>query len=254
MKKTLFFMIILAVFATGCKKEKSKALNYNDTDPIEMVLQGNHQIKVSSDYDVSYTAINNSDKTVITVSGGGNLYGKNVGTAQVKMSNSYQEKTVDVNVTLFQEPTFDFGCGTDKIKKLYGQPYASGFVSDTILAYQYTQTPGYNGNYSFACGEMDFFFYDGVYFESDLYIRPQVEYLLNNYLDENFNFSHHILDTITNDTVFIYHNKIDEDVICGRRLSHNTWNEIILFYFRNDGEKSDASILKRHPRSSKLRY
>lgn len=248
MKKTLFFMVILAVLATGCNnKKKSKSLNYSDSNPISMVLQGNHQIAASSDYDITYSAINNDPHIqVITVSGSGNIYGKNVGNAKVALSNGYEDMTVDVNVALFTQPTFDFGCNTSKIRDLYGIPFNAQFLpGDTILVYQYTTNQGY----SYACGEMDFFFYNGAYYESDVFIRPSVEYLLNNYLTENFN--HYIT---LGDTLDVYKYKLDTTIICGKFDSHNPWNEFCLFYIQDNGEKSFDNVLKSRPRSSKFLY
>lgn len=246
MKKTLFFMLILALLATGCKRDKkSKSLNYNDSNPISMVLRGHHQIQASSDYDISYTAINeNPNIEVITVTGGGNLYGKNVGTAKVKVDNSYENYMIDVVVDLFRQPTFEFGCSTSRIKSLYGNPFNSAII-DTILVYQYTA----DGGYSYACGEMDFYFIDGKYYESDVYIRPDVEYLLNNYLTENFNYIHTLGDTLD-----VYKHKIDTAVICGKFASHNQWDEFCLFYYRSNPTNSLDKALKALPRSSKLRY
>ena len=245
MKKTLFFIMILAVLATGCnRKKKSKDLNYNDSNPIEMVLRGNHQIKAESDYDISYKAINPSNATVIEVSGGGNIYGKNVGSAQVKMDNGYENLTVDVIVDLFRQPTFEFGCNSERIRQLYGRPFNSAII-DTLLIYQYTASQGY----SYACGEMDFFFYNGAYYEADVYIRPSVDYLLNNYISENFNYH-----STVGDTLDIYKYKNDTTIICGKFDSHNQWNEFCLFYYRSNATNSLDKALKALPRSSKLRY
>lgn len=242
MKKVLFLSVIaLAILASGCKKNKSKALEYNDSNPINMVLRGYHQIEASSEYDITYKSLN---ETAVTVTKSGKLYGKNVGEAQVKIDNGYESKTVDVIVDLFTEPTFEFGCNPNRIKSLYGQPLAAGYV-DTILVYQYTSNDGY----SYACGEMDFFFYDGRYFESDVFIRPNVEVLMNRYLNDNF-----ILDTILGDTMSIYRHQLDNNIICGKYASHNQWDEWCLFYARANQEKSFANVLKRRPRSSKLRY
>ena len=246
MKKVVFFVMILAVLATGCKDKKSKDLNYNDTNPIEMVLRGNHQIKAESDYDISYKAINPSNATVIEVSGGGNIYGKNVGSAQVKIDNSYESRTIDVIVDLFRQPTFEFGCNSARIRNLYGRPFNSALLpGDTILVYQYTASQGY----SYACGEMDFFFYNGEYYEADVYIRPSVEYLLNNYLTENFNYHSTIGDTLD-----VYKYKNDTTIICGKFDSHNQWDEFCLFYYRSAAANSLDRVLKTLPRSSKLRY
>ena len=259
MKKTLFFVMILAVLATGCKKDnKSKSLNYNDSDPIVMALSGpeyipnvpthyfDHKIQVSSDYDITYSAINPNNIEVIKVSSDGYIHGKNVGEARVKIDNGNEAKTVDVEVDLFIEPTFEFGCGTSRVRSLYGSPYQATYVEDTILLYRYTANHGY----SYACGEMDFFFYDGEYFESDVYIKKSVDYLLGLYLEDNF-----VIDTaLCNDTIDVYRNKLDSSIICGKFDPHNVWNEWCMFYVRLNEAKSFANVLNRRPRSSKLRY
>lgn len=254
MKKVLFFSMILAILAIGCKKksasdDKSTSLNYNDSNPIVMALSGptnyfDYPIDVTSDYDITYKAINPDSIEVITVSSAGKIHGKNVGEARLKLDNGYEKKTVDVRVDLFIEPTFEFGCGTSHIRKLYGKPYQSAIV-DTFLVYQYTRSKGY----SYACGEMDFFFDDGAYIEADVYIRPNVDYMLNKYLETNF-----VLDSIYGDTLSVYRNIIDDDIICGKFATHNQWDEFCLFYISASQEKSVANFLKRRPRSSKLRY
>ena len=256
MKKVLFFSIILAVLAIGCKKksasdDKSTSLNYNDSDPIVMALCGktnyfDRQIDVTSDYDITYTAINPDSIDVITVSSAGKIHGKNVGEARLKLDNGYEKKTVDVKVDLFIEPTFEFGCGTSRIRKLYGKPYQSAIV-DTFLVYRYTRTKGY----SYACGEMDFFFHNGAYIEADLYIRkfPPDDYLLNNYLNERFD--HY---STLGDTLDIYRLKQDTTIYCGKFDSNNQWNEWCLFYAKDDDGKALDKSLKIRPRSSKLRY
>ena len=259
MKKVLVIMaVVMMIMATGCKKyKKSKSLNYNDSDPIVMALSGttnqfDHQIQVTSDYDITYTAINTSQYEVITVSGSGKIHGKNVGTAKVEISNGYESKTVDVIVDLFVEPTFEFGCNPNHIKSLYGTPAQDGINSEGDLVFRYTSNQGY----SYACGEMDFFFNENYYYESDVYIRPSVEYLLNNYLNDNFNHAYDYNDTISSDTIVtvsVYRNKIDENIICGKRLALNQWNEILLYYYRVEDNDLAKSLYIR-PRSSKLRY
>ena len=169
MKKTVFFLIILALLATGCKKKKSKDLNYNDANPIVMALSGpehnpsipphhfDHLIQVTSDYDITFKAINPNNLSVISVSSDGYIHGINVGEAKVKIDNSYESRVVDVIVKLFIEPTFEFGCASSRIRDLYGRPFESGWLpGDTILCYRYTASLGY----SYACGEMDFFFHN----------------------------------------------------------------------------------------------
>lgn len=248
MKKIVFLMMVLAVFAAGCKKKdesKSTALAYNDTNPIKMVFHGYHQVNATSDYDIKYTAIQDNDTCeVLTVNSTGRLYGKNVGNAFVKLNNGYETKKVGVRVDLFREPTFNFGCSTGKIKSLYGEPYYKAMM-DTLLVYIYTGKDGY----SYACGEMDFFFYEGRYLESDVFINKNFTDQLEQYLDEHF-----VFDSIMHDTLSLYHNRLDENIICGKFDTHTEYNEFCLFYFKKDLTKSDDSFLKIRPRSSKLRY
>ena len=208
-------------------------LYYYDDNPIHLALMEEHKIADSSAYPIFYTT---SDDTYVRVSDDGVLTGRNVGSAQVTLDNGFHSLTIDVIVDLFREPTFEFGCSTSRIRELYGTPLCSGYVNDTILVYQYTGTTGY----SYACGEMDFFFDNGSYIEADVYIRPSVEYLLSRYLDENFTFV-----TILNDTISLYRNKIDNSVMCGKFDSHNQWNEICLFYFKDDIMKHSDAVLKR---------
>lgn len=215
-------------------------LFYNDDNPIHLVLREEHKIVDSSAYPITYTS---SDNTYVTVSDDGVLNGRNVGSAQVTLDNGFHSLTVDVIVDLFREPTFEFGCGGDRIRELYGNPYQAGYVNDTLLVYQYS---GYNG-YSYACGEMDFLFDNRSYFEADLYIRKNVEYLLNCYLEDNFTF-----ETTLNDTIPIYRNKIDNSVMCGKYDSHNQWNEICLYYFRADDIKSLNAALNK-PKNFNIR-
>lgn len=243
MKRTLIILAVLAVFAAGCTKDKSKSLDYTDSNPIEMVFQAgshqfDHQIQVSSDYDITYTAINNSG-SVITVSSDGVLHDINVGTAQVNLNNGHNDLTVDVKVSLFRQPTYEFGCNTSRIRQLYGNPYISQYLpGDTILVYRYAnRTP--LGWYSAACFVMDFYFEDGEYFESDVYIRKDYHNpLLENYLTENFDYRYTIpnysYDTIHNDSVpaIIYRNKIDTTIYCGKLEHANTYDDICLFYRR----------------------
>lgn len=174
----------------------------------------------------------------MTVSDDGVLNGRNVGSAQVTLDNGFHSLTVDVIVDLFREPTFEFGCYTNRIRELYGNPYMSGYINDTILVYQYTGP----GGYSYACGEMDFIFEDAGYCEADVYIRSSVGLLLNRYLDERFT-----LETIIGDTLYLYRFKLDNNIVCGKFDSHNQWDEICLFYIKIEDIKFiDAVLNKRN--------
>ena len=221
----------------------STVLEYNDLDTIHIVLRGDYQIQVSSDYPIIYTIINNNpDIHVISVSSNGIITGLNVGTAKLNISNGYEEITVVVIVDLFQEPTFEFGCSANRIRELYGSPYYAQYINDT-LRYIYTAASGF----SYACGEMDFFFENDNYFEADVYIRQSVEYLLDQYLEDSFNY-----DTmLSNDSLDIYRHKYDNSIICGKFDPHNVWNEICLFYIKLDEYKSIEAILMERQKWSK---
>ena len=257
MKKTLFFMIVLALFATGCKKEKSKSIDYNCGPVITIALRDYYKLPVTSEYDMTFST---SNDLYVTVDANGVIYGKNVGNANITVSNGYETITLAVRVDLFIQPTFEFGCNSARIRQLYGAPYQSGYNPDGILVYQYTGDQGY----SYACGEMDFFFVDGSYSESDVYIRPSVDFMLNNYLTENFTFFKEFNDTVTvtypttHDTIIpisVYKNKIDTTIYCGKRQALNQWNEVLLFYFQyTSTENAVDNSLNNLPRSSKLRY
>ena len=248
MKKTLLFMLILALMATGCKKKR--ALNYNDSDPISMALLDYHQIQASSHHDISYTAINsNPNATIIEVNSDGLIYGKNVGRAKVKLDNSYEERVIDVIVNLFREPTFSFGCSVSKIASLYGTPKNEdqGWLpGDSIFYYRYLWGSNIT---SWTCPEVDFFFKNGAYYEADAYIKYDFEDLLNNYLTDNFNYY-----TTLGDTLDVYKYKKDTTIICCKFASHNPWNEWCVFYYKNEPANSLDRALKNLPRSSKLRY
>ena len=253
MKKLVFLMVIIAVITSGCKK-KSKSLDYSDSEPIQMVLQGKHQIQVSSEYDITYTILNTDpDKRVLTMPSEGMLYGFNVGHDKVKIDNGYESRIVDVDVSLFQVPTYEFGCSPSRIRQIYGKEFDHGTnpAGNYVLVYC-----GKNG-YSYACGEMDFFFDDDKYFESDVYIRSSAEFLLDNYLNEEFTHLYDTQDTFSQDSIIpvsIYQNKNDETIFCGKRFALNEWGEIILFYFQHEEPDSIANCLKRRPRSSKFLY
>lgn len=245
MKKTLFFVMALAAFLTSCK---DKSLKYSDSDPIQMIFEGpstkaDHQIQVTSDYHIDFYAIND-DTEIITVTGKGVIHGKNVGNAKVRIENGHDNMTVGVKVNLFKEPTFEFGCNSAKIRQLYGSPTQS-ISQDTVVFYRYTSDNGY----SFACGEMDFFFINGEYYESDVYIKNGYEALIDNYLEEKF-----VLDTIVGDTLSLYRYKSDNSIVCGKFASHNSWEEWCLFYLHDNQAKSAANVLNKRPRSSKFLY
>ena len=92
MKKIVFLSMILAVLVTSCKKDDSKTttLNYKDSDPIKMVFQDTHKIKVSSDYDITYEILNTDTIPVVRFESKGVLKALNMGTDKVRISNGYE--------------------------------------------------------------------------------------------------------------------------------------------------------------------
>lgn len=239
MKKVLVLLAVLALIATGCKKkEKSKSLDYNDSNPIPMVLREHRGINVTSDYDISYST---SNDLLLEVSGSGVLYGKGVGEAQVTMSNGYESKTVDVKIDLFQEPSYEFGCSPSRIKELFGQPRESGYNDDGYLVYNYYKPGAYD---PYACGQRLFYFDDNKYFRAYFLINPQVDTRLEQYLNQKFIPIDTVLGVITEDDTdsipfYIYKSKLDETIICEKFETGNTNNEFGLIYYHYEEEDDD---------------
>ena len=231
MKKVFIILaLVLAVAATSCKKdgnEKSKSLTFNGNNPYTMALRDTIALPVSSDYDVTVTSANNN---VVRPYHGSKVIGWNVGETSITISNGYESVNVDVNVDLFVEPTFEFGCSPSHIRSYYGSPFKSAYDDDGTLRYIYTSQHGY----SWACGQMDFLFDNSQYIESQVYIKENMDYLLNNYITANFNFIDTVLvfNPFVEDSVdcCVYRNKIDETVLMGKFYTGNTWHETLLFY------------------------
>lgn len=215
MKKFYILMVAVILAATACNK-KSKDLIYNGENPITIALRDTTQLSIKSDYDVTLTS---SDNNCATVLNGGKVYGKNVGEAKITMDNGYNSVTIPVNVVLFKEPTFNFGCTAEEIIRQHGEPdYNYG---DTILRYTFV---------SYTCPDMIFYLKsDKKYYESDLYITKNSEYLLGKYFEEKY-----VLDsvyTVDGKERYMYHNKIDSSIGCGKIANVNQWEEFCLFYF-----------------------
>ena len=229
MKKTQILLIVAAaLLATSCNK-KSKDLNYNGENPIVMALLDTIQPDIDSDYDVMMTSDNNN---IVTILKNGSVCGKNVGETNINMDNGYNKLTIPVNVELFIEPTFDFGCSADEIIKHHGEPDFR--FGDSIIVYGNSNNN--NMFVSYACTQMVFYLNNNAkYYESDVYIKKELDYLLNKYLEDNF-----IFDTIiTNDDkeYFYYHNKADSRIMCGKVKNANQWEDFCLFYYRANGHK-----------------
>lgn len=266
MKKIVFLSMILAVLVTSCKKDDSKTttLNYKDSDPIKMVFQDTHKIKVSSDYDITYEILNTDTIPVLKFEGKGVLKALNMGTDKVRISNGYETKTVDVVVDLFTEPPFEFGCTPNRIKELFGEPtYFTTTPTNSYLYYEYIGTdPATNYMYSPTCYHMDFYFKDCVNYEqAELYIRKaNIVFSLNKYLRNNFDFlfqypNFYYDSILTHDSVpaDIYQNKLNPSIVCFKYEHANQYDDYGLVYRELDID-SLANSLKTRPRSSKFLY
>ncbi|MGN0032216.1 MAG: hypothetical protein ACI358_00290 [Candidatus Limimorpha sp.] len=205
-------------------------MSYNGEDSIVMVFGNKQKLNVVSDYEVSYKS---SNENIVTCHSDGVLEAKSIGNATVSFNNGYHKKEINVDVILFEEPTFEFGCSSYRIKEIYGNPdYHFG---DSIFIYG-AHDPGY----SKACWQMDFFFDENSYIQSDVYIRSNYEALVNKYLNDYFTFDSLF---IANDStsIYIYHNNPMPNIVCGKIYDYNQWGDLCLFYF-NSGRKGDSGI------------
>lgn len=201
-------------------------LVYNDENPIHLALREEHKIADSSAYPITYST---SDDMYVTVSDDGVLFGKNVGSAQVTLDNGYHSLTIDVIVDLFREPTFEFGCNTNRIEEIYGEPYSSYYINDSLTISRYTS----NSGYSYACWEMQFLFWQESYTQANVYIKQDFDLLLSNYLENNFD-----LITITNENSYVFRSKIDNSIICEKRLNANQYDDVLLMYYKDYGNQT----------------
>ena len=228
MKKAFIILaLVLAVFATGCKKkEKSKSLSFNGNNPYTMALWDTTALPVTSEYDVSVVSANSN---VVKPYYGSTVIAWTVGQTALTLSNGYESVNVDVNVDLFIEPSFEFGSSSNYIISLYGEPYTWKYDNETSRAI-YT---GKNG-YSWACGQMDLLFQDDIYVEAHVYINKNANYQLNKYINENFNpfDTITVYNPITEDSVTCYRYRYKENhtILMGKYYSGDQWKETFLYY------------------------
>ena len=185
----------------SCREKVDNSIKYGGGESVNIVLLEELKLNATTESDNPITYYSDNDM-VVTVNSEGVIKGKNVGMANVTISNTIDVITVKVTVSLYEEPTTDFYVSKDEISKIYGQP---NYIVDSGDTTVYIYGSG-NDWYSYAVWEMDFFFIDDQYIESDLYIRSDVETRLDEFLNNNYYYQRS--DTINqgNDTTEIYHN------------------------------------------------
>lgn len=227
-----FIMILFGVMFLFASCKKDNSIKYNGGDIVNIVLLEEFNLNASSNSKLTYHSDN---ELFVTVDNEGKIIGKNVGEANVTISNSTQSIVVKVVVSLFEEPTFDFGASPEEIKDIYGNPKHN--FGDSIFVYG-------SGNdwYSYAVWEMDFFFEEDMYFESDLYIRNDLTARVDEFVNNKYHFQNEFIDTIfINEsnteyevvTYYIYLNAedpVNADVMIGKIYDADDYGDICLFY------------------------
>ena len=223
MKKLALILSTLLFIFSSCTDKSRK---YNGPDVVNVVLQQSYDLKASSKDPLNYSSDN---ERYVTVSSDGVVYGKNVGKANVTLSNTENELTIPVNVSLFEEPTLNFGASTKEIKALYGEPQRN--YGDSVYRYGGVQ----NIWYSYAVWEMIFFFNNDKYYESDLFIRNDLDFLVTKHLDENYFYYQALNDTVNGEvkTIHIYFDTEDPrfaEVVVGKQYNVGSENDILIIY------------------------
>ncbi len=215
MKKSALVLFVFCCFLFSCK---NNSIKYDGPETINIVLQETRNLNATSKDPISYHSDNN---LIVEIDQNGNILGKNVGETDITLSNLENELRLHVIVSLFEEPTLEFGASPSRIKSIYGEPRRN--YGDSIFVYG-------SGNdwYSWAVWEMDFFFNDGQYFESDLYLRSDLDIRIEQYLKENYFPYDTITETTTNNgseetmTIYLYLNEPnpkDANVIVGKQYN-----------------------------------
>jgi hypothetical protein len=239
-------MFACIVFSS-CKNDPIK---YKGPDVINIVLQEKYNIDADSREPIVYSSDNN---LIVDIIDDGTILGKNIGEANVTLSNTSDEITIPVIVSLFEEPCVNFGVSPSYIKDIYGDPnYQFG---DSIYIY------GGGGSledwYSYAVWKMDFFFKDDAYSECDLYINSDLKIRIDQFLNDNYHYYRTITDTISNNgneevvITDLFLNSASQEnasVLVGKQEDAGYYDDICLFYIPFDyNDKSiDRNIISRN--------
>ena len=224
MRKITLILLTLCCFLSSCR---DGSIRYDGPETINIVLRETMNLNATSKDPISY---HSDDKLIVDIDQEGNILGRNVGETNITLSNSEDELKLHVVVSLFEEPTLDFGASPDEIKSIYGEPRRN--YGDSIFVY------GSGNNwYSWAVWEMDFFFGKGGYYESDLYLRSDLDIRIEQYLRENYFPYDTITDTLTSNNnneeisiVYLYLNEPnpkDATVIVGKQYNSGYENQDI---------------------------
>ena len=224
-KKIALVLTFACIFFCSCKDYSVK---YNGPDIINMVLREELYIDATSDDQITYASDN---MLIADINQDGKIIGRNVGKTNITLSTSEDELRLPVIVNLFEEPSTNFGASTNEIKSLYGEPRHS--FGDSVYIY------GGGGDvkdwYSPSVWQMNFFFDNDNYYESDLYIRNDLDLLLTKYLDENYFYYQALNDTVDGEirTLHIYFDTEDPrfaEVVVGKQYNVGNYKDILLIY------------------------
>lgn len=217
----------------SCREKVDNSIKYGGGESVNIVLLEELKLNATTESDNPITYYSDNDM-VVTVNSEGVIKGKNVGMANVTISNTIDVITVKVTVSLYEEPTTDFYVSKDEISKIYGQP---NYIVDSGDTTVYIYGSG-NDWYSYAVWEMDFFFIDDQYIESDLYIRSDVETRLDEFLNNNYYYQRS--DTINDEIYYIYlneENPEDATVMLGKINNVGQYEDICVFYIPYEYEE-----------------
>lgn len=223
MKKISIILLGVFFIMTSCgnkTKDIDKTIKYNGSNTVNIVLLEDYNLKASSEDALSYYSDN---ELVVTVTQDGKISGKNIGEANVTISNSENEIKIHVIVTLFEEPTLDFGCNRDKILSLYN-PEKLIYNTDSVVVY--------SNWYSYAVWSMSFFFKNNMYYESDLYIRNDLDLRIDQYLSANYHY-YGVLTDNNNKDIYVYLDSAtesDASILVGKQYDANSDGDICLIY------------------------
>ncbi|MBQ2908090.1 MAG: hypothetical protein IJE47_10045 [Bacteroidales bacterium] len=232
MKRIALYLIALCMLAS-CREKVDNSIKYGGGESVNIVLLEELKLNATTESDNPITYYSDNDM-VVTVNSEGVIKGKNVGMANVTISNTIDVITVKVTVSLYEEPTTDFYVSKDEISKIYGQP---NYIVDSGDTTVYIYGSG-NDWYSYAVWEMDFFFIDDQYIESDLYIRSDVETRLDEFLNNNYYYQRS--DTINDEIYYIYlneENPEDATVMLGKINNVGQYEDICVFYIPYEYEE-----------------